>query len=90
MVLSITGNNLWLKTNYGGVKHQIDSQGGSKRNRGIGYLSSDWTVIPAPRSYAMSVNINFYIMIFMAIKLNNINKVGLFVMTALTLSSCDK
>jgi TonB-dependent SusC/RagA subfamily outer membrane receptor len=58
-VLSITGNNLWLKTNYGGVEPQIDSQGGSKRNRGISYLSSDWTAVPAPRSYAMSVNIGF-------------------------------
>lgn len=58
-VLSLTGNNLWLTTNYGGIEPQIDSQGGSKRTRGISYLSSDWTAVPAPRSYAMSVNIGF-------------------------------
>lgn len=58
-VVSVTGNNLWLKTNYGGAEPQIDSQGGSKRTRGISYLSSDWTAVPAPRSYAFSLNIGF-------------------------------
>lgn len=58
-VLSVTGNNLWLKTNYGGAEPQIDSQGGSKRTRGISYLSSDWTAVPAPRNYAFSLNIGF-------------------------------
>ncbi|MFZ4861715.1 TonB-dependent receptor domain-containing protein [Sphingobacterium sp. Mn56C] len=58
-MVSLTGNNLWLTTNYTGVEPQIDSQGGSKRTRGIGYLSSDWTAVPAPRSFAVSVNIGF-------------------------------
>ncbi|TKC58554.1 TonB-dependent receptor [Pedobacter hiemivivus] len=58
-VASITGNNLWLTTNYGGIEPQIDSQGGSKRSRGISYLSSDWTAVPAPRTYALSLNIGF-------------------------------
>jgi TonB-dependent SusC/RagA subfamily outer membrane receptor len=58
-MVSLTGNNLWLTTNYGGVEPQIDSQGGSKRSRGISYLSSDWTAVPAPRTYAMSLNIGF-------------------------------
>lgn len=58
-MVSVTGNNLWLKTNYGGAEPQIDSQGGSKRNRGISYLSSDWTAVPAPRTYAFSLNIGF-------------------------------
>lgn len=57
--VSLTGNNLWLKTNYGGVEPQIDSQGGSKRTRGISYLSSDWTAVPAPRTYAFSLNVGF-------------------------------
>lgn len=58
-VVSVTGNNLWLTTNYGGIEPQIDSQGGSKRMRGISYLSSDWTAVPAPRTYAFSLNIGF-------------------------------
>jgi hypothetical protein len=58
-VVSVTGNNLWLSSNYGGAEPQIDSQGGSKRTRGIGYLSSDWTTVPAPRTYAFSLNIGF-------------------------------
>lgn len=58
-VVSLTGNNLWLTTNYGGIEPQIDSQGGSKRTRGISYLSSDWTAVPAPRTYAFSLNIGF-------------------------------
>ncbi|MBE9601684.1 TonB-dependent receptor domain-containing protein [Pedobacter sp. MC2016-24] len=57
--VSLTGNNLWLTTNYGGIEPQIDSQGGSKRSRGISYLSSDWTAVPAPRTYAFSLNIGF-------------------------------
>lgn len=57
--VSLTGNNLWLTTNYGGIEPQIDSQGGSKRTRGISYLSSDWTAVPAPRTYAFSLNIGF-------------------------------
>jgi hypothetical protein len=47
------------KTNYAGVEPQIDLQGGSKRNRGISYLLSDQTEVPAPHSYAMSENIGF-------------------------------
>lgn len=58
-VVSVTGNNLWLNTNYGGAEPQVDSQGGSKRTRGIGSLSSDWTTVPAPRTYAFSLNIGF-------------------------------
>ncbi|MGY0041171.1 hypothetical protein [Pedobacter sp. NJ-S-72] len=58
-IVSLTGNNLWLTTNYGGAEPQIDSQGGSKRNKGISYLSSDWTAVPAPRTYAFSLNIGF-------------------------------
>lgn len=58
-VVSVAGNNLWLTSNYGGAEPQIDSQGGSKRNRGISYLSSDWTTVPAPRTYAFSLNIGF-------------------------------
>ena len=58
-VVSVTGNNLWLSSNYGGAEPQIDSQGGSKRTRGIGYLSSDWTTVPTPRTYAFSLNIGF-------------------------------
>lgn len=58
-VVSVTGNNLWLTTNYGGAEPQIDSQGGSKRTKGISYLSSDWTAVPAPRTYAFSLNIGF-------------------------------
>lgn len=58
-MLSVTANNLWLTTNYGGAEPQIDSQGGSKRTRGISYLSADWTAVPTPRTYAFSLNIGF-------------------------------
>ncbi|MGN6494906.1 MAG: TonB-dependent receptor domain-containing protein [Agriterribacter sp.] len=58
-MLSVTANNLWLTTNYGGAEPLIDSQGGSKRTRGISYLSADWTAVPMPRTYAFSLNIGF-------------------------------
>lgn len=56
---SLSGNNLWLTTNYPGAEPQVDSQGGSKRVRGISYLSADWTAVPAPRTFAFTTNIGF-------------------------------
>lgn len=58
-VISVTGNNLWLNTSYKGAEPQIDSQGGSSRTRGIGSLSYDWTAVPAPKTFALNLNIGF-------------------------------
>lgn len=57
--LTLSAQNLWLLTSYSGAEPQIESNGGTRQQRGIGSLSRDITNAPAPRSVVGSLTINF-------------------------------
>lgn len=57
--LSLSAQNLWLWTNYSGAEPQIEANGGSRQQRGIGSLSRDITNAPTPRSFVGTLSIDF-------------------------------
>lgn len=57
--LNLTGQNLWLWTNYSGAEPQIEGNGGTRQTRSIGSLSRDITNAPAPRSFVASLSLSY-------------------------------
>ncbi|WP_187696385.1 TonB-dependent receptor domain-containing protein [Xanthovirga aplysinae] len=57
VVLSASGSNLWLTTKYKGVDPLVAGEGGSRDLRNVSHIGSDWTSVPAPRTYLLTLNI---------------------------------
>lgn len=55
----LSGENLWLLTNYSGAEPQVEASGGDRQRRGIGSLSRDITNTPSTRTFTASVTLNF-------------------------------
>lgn len=57
--LSLSGQNLWLWTNYSGIEPQVESSGGTRQQRGMGSLSRDITNAPTPRTIVGTLTLQF-------------------------------
>ena len=56
MRFSFAIQNVFVITNYPGADPQVESNGGTRRQRGIGSLSRDITNAPHPRTYTATLS----------------------------------
>jgi iron complex outermembrane receptor protein len=58
MRISLTGQNLFLITNYSGLDPEVATSGGNLLNQ-LPTASIDWTAYPRPRTYTLAFNVTF-------------------------------
>ncbi|BDD09754.1 SusC/RagA family TonB-linked outer membrane protein [Fulvitalea axinellae] len=57
VTLSATGSNLWLSSGYSGTDPLVAGEGGSSAKRGMSHIGSDWTSVPAPKTFMFTLSV---------------------------------